>query len=117
MSIPRAKVTHGFATCEECDETPFPAMWFGRVLSLGDIADSAREHLRDAHGVRTVGSLTADDIGKWIEVEDGLSGILTSVTHETGWKRPADRTSIINVTSRSQVVPSSTVCRVTGFKP
>ena len=115
MSIPRAKITRRFAICEECDETPFPEIWFGRVLSLGDIADSAREHLRDAHGVRTVGSLTADDIGKWIET-DFAEGKLRYVSHEID--ALGDARSLVEVGLEPEAfVSSSTVCRVTEAKP
>ena len=83
--------------------------------SINLASDLTRGHFWEVHGVRTVGSLTADDIGKWIET-DFAEGKLRYVTHEID--ALGDACSLVEVGLEPEVfVSSSTVCRVTEAKP
>ena len=126
MSIPRAKITYGPGSI------PTSHWWFYRCASCGtwgrryDAADamgSAHRHLLEEHGVRTVGSLTADDIGKWIDLGD-YAGILDRFHARAGEvfiyvSKPVGRTinPDLRVIETAQWWPSSTPCRVTEERP
>ena len=124
MSIPRAKITQvgaGFqlwdAACQDKS-----CAWYCRGHYLwDDAANSAREHLR-AHGVRTVGSLTADDIGKWIEVEGDeldldILGKIVSIEHMSGDHSAMTLMEDLLGDIYDVEFPSSTPCRVPEERP
>ena len=114
MSIPRAKIKRaelGFKgydwTCSGC---------LGRYIGYDELSETVEEtieHLYSAHGVRTVGSLTADDIGKWVETEGREPLRLDYVSHS------ADGLSVINDGEYRQlnIDGPSTPCRVTEERP
>lgn len=131
MSIPRAKITVGRINLAdwECDllDRPHGSSMRGFWVTcsgcdlcddwadLGFATEEAAAHLRDVHGVRTVGSLTADDIGKWIEVGD-FAGILSYIGHDRLGDNGQQKT-LLEIRFERPWLSSSTVCRVTEAKP
>ena len=127
MSIPRAKITVGRINLAdwECDllDRPHGSSMRGfRVTcsgcdlcddwaDLGFATEEAAAHLRDVHGVRTVGSLTADDIGKWIEFDSGVPVLITGVQHHI------DGDTWVYGMHQTIIAPFTTVCRVTEEQP
>ncbi len=114
MSIPRAKITVGSyldyrgvyeweCTCGQKGSDG----WFAASYAM----ECAREHLARDHGVRTVGSLTAEDIGRWIECDK--TGTLEVTAH--GDTRTSLR--LKNDGPAWVTVPSSTPCRITDEEP
>ena len=132
MSIPRAKIkteasvvsAFSAAILGLGDKPRQMSSWYYRCTECGgrgdswihweNAADEATEHLREAHGVRTVGSLTAKDIGSWIEMgwhTFEIRGVRHS--RESVWVDGTDRNENPEGFSRMP----STLCRVTEAKP
>ena len=110
--IPRAKITaeteDGLTewtwTCSCGEVAPF------YLSSYEFTANDAREHLRDVHGVRTVGSLTAKDRGKWIEMPSGSTDWIIAIKHDA-------RDTEVYGGTWTFTYPHATPCRVTEARP
>ena len=140
MSIPRAKIkteasvvsAFSAAILGLGDKPRQMSSWYYRCTECGgrgdswihweNAADEATEHLREAHGVRTVGSLTAKDIGSWIEVEGDeldldILGKIVSIEHMSGDHSAMTLMEDLLGDIYDVEFPSSTPCRVPEERP